>query len=186
MSKQSLTLQAYQDAVWDFLIEHSDVSSRGALFVKFHTSDRENFEKRVRARAIHNYHRDDARLGLTTREKEALHLKRSGTFKVSKETRKIKWKASTEERRATFDRLKAMQIRAAILNKYPPRLRPLINRVIDIYATARIKVLQYAQVVLCRRGKSTVTLKTRHTDSLVGATQTTAPADRRKGDARDS
>lgn len=186
MSKKSLTLQAYQDAVWDFLIEHSDVSSRGALFVKFHTSDRDNFEKRVRARAIHNYHRDDSRLKMTAQEKKDLHQSLvHSTIQVKKQKRE-KWKASTEERRATFDRLKAMQIRAAILNKYPLRLRPLINRLIDIYATARIKVLQYAQVVLCRRGKSTVTLKTRHTDSLVGATQTTAPADRRKGDARDS
>lgn len=185
MSK-SPTLKQYQDAVWDFLIEHSDITDRGALFVKFHTSGRDNFEKRVRARAIHNYHRDDSRLGLTTREKEELHKTKSKAHQVSKETRRIKWKATAEERKATFDRLRAMQERTFLLSKYPPRLRPLINRLIDIYATARIKVLQYKQVVLCRLGKSTATLKTRSTDSLAGTTQTTAPLGRRKGDAHDS
>lgn len=157
MSK-SPSLKEYQNAVWDFLIEHSDITERGSLFVKFHTTGRQNFEKRVLARAVHNYHRDDPRLGLTTKQKDELHRTKRKAHEVSKETRKIKWKASIEERRATFERLRQMQERNFLLNKYPQPLRPFINRLLDIYATARIKVLQYKQVGLCRRVKSTVTL----------------------------
>jgi hypothetical protein len=50
---------SYQDAVWSYLLEHCDLTKDGALFVKFHTSDRATFEKRIRARWKYGYHRGD-------------------------------------------------------------------------------------------------------------------------------
>src|SRR6266851_929311 len=52
-------LASYQDAVWSYLLEHCDLTTDGALFVKFHTSDRATFEKRIRARWKYGYHRGD-------------------------------------------------------------------------------------------------------------------------------
>jgi hypothetical protein len=43
---QNAELASYQDAVWSYLLEHCDLTEDGALFVKFHTSDRATFEKR--------------------------------------------------------------------------------------------------------------------------------------------
>ena len=37
-------------AAWDFILEHSDITKGGALFVKFHTSHRSDFERRLKAR----------------------------------------------------------------------------------------------------------------------------------------
>jgi hypothetical protein len=51
-------LTSYKDAVWDFLLEHSDITHGGALFAKFHTSHRADFERRIKARQK-GYHRKD-------------------------------------------------------------------------------------------------------------------------------
>lgn len=149
MSKKSPTQKEYSDAVWDFLLEHSDLTNNGSLFVKFHTPSRHNFESRIKAR-VRGYHREDTRLNMTKDEKEEHHLRLKKESFVSKEMRKERWKADQEERRATFSRLKASQERALLLNKYPKPLRPLINKLLETYATARIKVIEYKQVVLCR------------------------------------
>lgn len=55
------TTEKYKQAVWDFLLEHCDVLDSGTLFVKFHTRGRLDFEKRVKARWLYNYHREDVR-----------------------------------------------------------------------------------------------------------------------------
>lgn len=55
-------IQGYKDAVWDFLMEHSDLTERGSIFVKFHIGDRRNFENRVLSRWRFNYHREDPRI----------------------------------------------------------------------------------------------------------------------------
>jgi hypothetical protein len=61
-------LQSYKDAVWSYLLEHCDLTERGQLFVKFHTTGRPEFEKHVRARWKYGYHRGDPK------QKEADHL----------------------------------------------------------------------------------------------------------------
>lgn len=63
--------RAYMQAVWDFIVEHSDLTERGAFFVKFHMSGKADFEKRVRARLNWGYHRIDERSGFNNRQKEA-------------------------------------------------------------------------------------------------------------------
>lgn len=52
MQQQSNTtnqLDSYKDAVWSYILEHSDLEDSGALFVKFHTDDRATFERRINA-----------------------------------------------------------------------------------------------------------------------------------------
>jgi hypothetical protein len=52
-------IQGYQQAVWDFLMEHSELLPSGSLFIKFGASSRQNFENRVLSRWKFNYHRED-------------------------------------------------------------------------------------------------------------------------------
>jgi hypothetical protein len=62
MREQSDTtnqLDSYRDAVWSYLLEHCDLEKSGALFVKFHTSDRRIFERHIKARWKFGYHRGD-------------------------------------------------------------------------------------------------------------------------------
>ena len=58
---ESEELTTYKQAVWDFLLEHCDITPNGALFVKFHASSRANIEKRIKARWKYKYHREDVR-----------------------------------------------------------------------------------------------------------------------------
>lgn len=44
------TAKTYEDAVWQYLLDHSDVTNDGSLFVKFHIRDRKKFTKGVIAR----------------------------------------------------------------------------------------------------------------------------------------
>lgn len=139
MSKE---VQEYKDAVWQFLIEHSDLSPTGSLFVKFHVTDRQNFENRVNARYQYGYKRNDTRLNLTPEEKNELHVRLRRTKKEVNE----KWKADKAERRRIMDQVKAQNERNRILEKYPKPLRPFINTLLTLYATARTTVIQYKQV----------------------------------------
>ena len=141
--KTEPTLQEWKDAVWDFMLEHSDITDGGSVFVKFHTDGRHNFENRLKGRAVHGYHRDDRRTGLTTEQKDKLHLQRRlSKIKRGKEKR-AKWKADKAERQLIMSETKALNERRVLLKKYPKLMRPLINRVLNLYATARTKVVQY-------------------------------------------
>lgn len=84
-------LEAWKDAYWDYLLEHSDIQESGALFVKFHTRSRVMFEKHVFAR-VKGYHRGDPR----EREKEMV-VKAVQKVKVKK-MKHEKWKADKDER----------------------------------------------------------------------------------------
>lgn len=55
------TLSEYRDAVWAFLLEHSDITEEGKIFVKFHGDSRRNIENRIKARYKYEYHREDQR-----------------------------------------------------------------------------------------------------------------------------
>lgn len=78
-------LRAYKQAVWDYLLEHSDLMESGALFVKFHTKDRKTFENHIKARQVYGYHRTDPR----EREKE-ISQKRS-VFEAKKREKSVRW-----------------------------------------------------------------------------------------------
>lgn len=146
-SPKKPTLQEYQDAVWRYILEHSDVNHHGALFVKFHTDGRGSFERRIRAR-LRGYSRRDTRLDCTPAEKEQLHLERREAFIKQKKMRQEKWKADREEKRRVFEQLKRTNERNQLLGRYPRVIRPLINKSLDFYATARITMVQFKHRVL--------------------------------------
>lgn len=52
--------KAYADAVWDYVLEHSDIAPGGALFVKFHTKSKKTLDDHIKAR-VNGYHRGDPR-----------------------------------------------------------------------------------------------------------------------------
>lgn len=148
MSKESPELQAYKDAVWQFLIEHSDITDGGSLFVKFHTSGRRNFENRVKAREVYGYERHDTRLNLSPKEKEQLHLSLTKIKNDTKKTKREKWKASEEEKRRVFAEVKQRNDTALMqhMRSQPKPRQSIINRLLTAYATARRKVLQLFKV----------------------------------------
>lgn len=91
-----LDIETYQRATWEFLMEHCDIEKSGAIFVKFHMSGRNDFERRIRSRA-NGYHREDIEIKEKNRkEKENTHTaeknKKKEEYKRSQRRRKrFKW-----------------------------------------------------------------------------------------------
>ena len=83
-------LEKYKDAVWEFLLEHCEVTSKG-VFVKFGAKGREDFERRITAR-LEGYHRIDPKAV------EQYHLER----RKSHLTQKLAW--DTEKMRKIAQR----------------------------------------------------------------------------------
>lgn len=67
--RENKELQVWKDAMWDYIVEHSDLTERGSFFVKFHTRTRSQFEGHVASR-IRGYHRKDERSNFTNEQKE--------------------------------------------------------------------------------------------------------------------
>lgn len=118
----SKDIQGYQKAVWDFLLEHSEVLPSGATFVKFHTSGRDNFEKRVLARWHYGYHREDVdKKGADQENLRAEHTKR----KIEKD---IKWQAYKAERTKHFLKQKRKEKVQRYLQAFLRPIRALFTR----------------------------------------------------------
>lgn len=92
--------ERYKKAVWDFLMEHSDVADSGQIFVKFHTDNRKDFEARVWAR-FKGYHRIDSR-PVQRKKKEEFNrkqfeldnkkrLEKSRSELINKNIRLLRW-----------------------------------------------------------------------------------------------
>jgi hypothetical protein len=145
MSKKSphkeITLEEWKQAVWDYLLEHSDITNGGSLFVKFHTDSRYKFENRIIAR-VQGYHRKDKRLGVDTREKEILHEELSKRRITTKKKKRKRWEATREERRQIMKEVEYRNNLLRYARKFPKPLRPLVHRLLEKYATARSKMLQ--------------------------------------------
>lgn len=145
MSKKSpreITLEEWKQAVWDYLLEHSDIADGGTLFVKFHTPTKAAFERRIKAR-VNGYHRRDTRLNMDTREKEQLHLERTKVRLKTKKTKREQWKADQEERKRLLKQVAEQNRINAVVRRYPKPIQPVVHRCILIHATARTKVLLY-------------------------------------------
>lgn len=110
----SRDIQGYQQAVWDFLLEHSDVQESGAMFIKFHTSGKDNFQKRVFARWQYGYHREN----VTEKDQKQKDLRTEYTQnKIDKE---VRWETYKQERKRHYQR----QIRK---EKIKAHLQPLLR-----------------------------------------------------------
>lgn len=96
--KHNDELESYKDAVWDFLLEHCDITDGGALFIKFHTDGRANFERRVKARWKYGYHREDVRA------KEERHLRTSKKHRELKQKKKAAYQTAKRKRIKKYKR----------------------------------------------------------------------------------
>ena len=105
-------IDAWKQALWDFVLEHCEMLPSGTLFVKFHTSGRSDLEKRIRARWKYGYHREDVR------GKEATHAEKQTVFQTEKKEKHDTWKASKEERRKVMDALKRQNEQRAFRRKW--------------------------------------------------------------------
>jgi hypothetical protein len=94
MIKDPIDYQKYKDAVWSFILEHCDITSNGSLFIKFHTDNRQNFEKRVWARYKHNYHRE------SPEEKQKLSIQIKDQRQKEKDALNAQYLADKAKRRA--------------------------------------------------------------------------------------
>lgn len=87
-------INGYKAAVWDFLLEHCEITKAGGIFVKFAVSDKKNFENRVLGRWKHNYHREDVvAKAKKVEEKKKLH-------KETKKQKREKHRAAKKARMA--------------------------------------------------------------------------------------
>lgn len=103
--RQSDELQSYKDAIWDYILEHSDITDGGSYFVKFHTTDRRNFENRILARWKYGYHRTDDRLKLDIRAKEKHATALRQAHLSRKESKQRKYILSRDEQRKAHEEL---------------------------------------------------------------------------------
>lgn len=104
---QSPSTDEYKQAVWDFLMEHCDITDRGSFFVKFHTSGRFDFEKRVNARLKYGYHRVDERTGFTNSKKEMDAELRRAAHISEKQSKKRRYILARDERLKALAELEA-------------------------------------------------------------------------------
>lgn len=104
--------QIHKDAVWDFLLEHCDITEGGSMFVKFHTSGRADFEKRIRAR-MNGYSRPDLRTLETTEDKK----KRQERTREAHQKRKEQKRQKEKERRRLIREVGKRNTRRANLEK---------------------------------------------------------------------
>lgn len=99
MPKKNEELEAFKDALWDFILEHSDIERSGSFFTKFHSDGRANIERRIMARAKYGYHREDPR------EKERLAEFVGDSHRSNKQRAKEVWIADKKERKRIFAEL---------------------------------------------------------------------------------
>lgn len=101
----------WQDAVWDYFMEHCDIEPGGTFFIKFHSDSRQEFMNHVRSRWKHNYHRDDPR------EKHAQALRLKEEHMKEKAEAKARWKENKNRHEVEWRRkLRSYIIR--LINKY--------------------------------------------------------------------
>lgn len=108
--QQNEELEAWKNATWDFILEHCDLLESGTLFVKFHMSDRRNFEKRIAAR-LRGYHREDVV------KKNDIHATTRKETEEEKEAKHQKYLAEREERRKALARVKKINDRRVRVRK---------------------------------------------------------------------
>lgn len=117
MSPKEKTEQEFRDyknAVWKFMLEHCDILPTGKIFVKFHTDGQQNFEKRIVARYIYHYHREDVD------SKQQVALEKRGEFLSEKQIKKQKYLADKTERRAKQNIIKKQMDEVEKQNKMSP------------------------------------------------------------------
>lgn len=137
MQHQPNDIESYKDAVWDYMLEHCDITDNGSFFVKFHTKNRIVFEKHIKARWKYNYHRRDERLNLSHTQKEIDARSRQEAHTSRKASKLNKYSLSKKQQRAVREALakqKAEQDRKHFIhNKVMQPLAQLCYAIYKIY-----------------------------------------------------
>lgn len=107
------------DAVWDFMVEHSEILPSGAYFIKFHAKGKQNVINRFKARFYYGYHRED------------VHQKKLLANQFFLEDQRVR-KAKKEK----YERSKKYARVGAFTKKY----LPLIHRI--IFKKRNVKIQQ--------------------------------------------
>jgi len=94
--KYTPDIKGYQQAVWDFLLEHSEITESGKVFIKFHTDGQRNFENRVLSRWKYNYHREDPQAKNQRAEDQKVK------HQAEQKAKKKKYKADKKARMKAF------------------------------------------------------------------------------------
>lgn len=100
-----INVHNFQQALWEYVLEHSDILPSGTLFVKFHTKSKSQLEGHIISR-INGYHRGDP----NKREKEMLEKQKEfNDYKLEKQNRYAKLKIRQNKRRKLQKIYKAVQ-----------------------------------------------------------------------------
>lgn len=99
--REKIMIAEYKSAVWDFVLEHCDITDNGTIFVKFHTSDRLNFENRILSRLKYGYHRKDDRSNFDNEQKEKLARSLQSAHQSRKEAKKNSYEKAKATRKQT-------------------------------------------------------------------------------------
>lgn len=94
-----ICLEDWKKSTWDFLMEHTKILPSGKIRIIFDTDGRDNFEKRVYARA-RGYHRGDP----DTRYKKSQEKREQ--WVSEKQIKKIQYRADKTERKRKQNAIK--------------------------------------------------------------------------------
>lgn len=92
--------KAIFDAVWQYILDHADITNDGTLFVKFHCKDKTSFAMKIRSRMKGTYRNGEwfsnalgIRRGETIekRHQEILGIDEQRKALVGLNNRKLKW-----------------------------------------------------------------------------------------------
>ena len=97
------------EAVWDFMVEHSEILPSGTYFIKFHAKGKQNVINRFKARFYYGYHRED------------VHGKKLLANQFFRENQRVR-----KEKRDRYARSKKYARLGAFTKKYLPLIHWLI------------------------------------------------------------
>lgn len=106
-------LKDYKQAVWEYMMEHCEITKSGAYFIKFHTNNKRQFEDHVTAR-LSGYHREDPI------EKEVTGIAKQIKHKTDKVAKKKTYKEEKKKR------IQALRLVGRI-NNSPKWFKPILE-----------------------------------------------------------
>lgn len=126
MVEETEEIKKYKNALWDFMLEHSRILRSGTMRIIFDTPNRRNFEKRVNARLLYNYHRED------TVVKQDLINSIQTDWTTKKQARREKYKNDKKNRREMLEEINKAIKKVEEFNALPKWKRFFI-RFLNIY-----------------------------------------------------
>lgn len=121
--KPTTDKEQYKHAIWDYIMEHSEIEENGTIFVKFHVTTKSKFFGHIIAR-VNGYHRENPdKKYLKALAKQNQHKQRcmDGQIKRQQKLQEENIEKQKQEKLQQSIRL------VGILNNSPWFLKPFIN-----------------------------------------------------------